>query len=99
MSKRGDALADLLETPTSEPLGAALSSLLLRCNIVISGHFALHRQRHAMKAFRFRGIGRDPEGAGCGGQRAPRSPGRTGGGGRRGACWRASFTPMIASSW
>jgi len=54
-------LPDLIAIDATERTQSAISASLIRCRAVVSGHFALHRGRHAATALRFRGIGQDPD--------------------------------------
>lgn len=51
---------DSLDIHASEAMCEAVSMALTESKAVLEGHFALHRTRHASRALRFRGIGRNP---------------------------------------
>jgi len=58
---REQAVERLVSIDAAPVTEALIRGLLERSRAVLDGHFALHRDRHAGNALRFRGIGRDPE--------------------------------------
>jgi adenine/guanine phosphoribosyltransferase-like PRPP-binding protein len=54
-------VAELIEIDVKDGRRSSLSEALRTHSAVLTGHFGLHRSRHATKVLRFRGIGRNRE--------------------------------------
>ena len=52
-------LTDVIDIAAAEPVRSRLVEAMTRTRTLLSGHFALYRDRHATTALRFRGVGRD----------------------------------------
>jgi adenine/guanine phosphoribosyltransferase-like PRPP-binding protein len=54
-------VSETVEVDAKDPRRAPIMEALRTHSAVLTGHFGLHRRRHATSVLRFRGIGRDPE--------------------------------------
>lgn len=58
-----EQLARLISVDANETTQETIFQALAQSHALVTGHFVLHRGRHATNALRFRGIGRDPASA------------------------------------
>ena len=63
MTSVREQVARLLSVDVNEATQETILQVIARSHALLTGHFILHRGRHATNALRFRGIGRDPASA------------------------------------
>jgi orotate phosphoribosyltransferase len=63
MTSVREQVARLISVDANEAMQETILQALARSHALLTGHFALHRGRHAANALRFRGMGRDPASA------------------------------------
>lgn len=59
MTSSSEQLARFVAVDADEAVQAIITRALAESHALLTGHFALHRGRHATTALRFRGVGRD----------------------------------------